>query len=1016
MGSCERIIMASVFPNDLGISDTIVPQECAKNELAMNIIEDELGDQTRRVAHVIMTSHHCTLPYLIRHFANKAQASDKLTPTDVRGSLIVLQQYRCLVVERPPPSEIAYEGRDAAKNVDNSLLYSINCDMVISRLRTGRIMYRTRVASNGFNVPVYIGGEISSVAKKKKEGNGSSSCGSSNRSSSTAYLGLKMPMRGEIAEMVIEDLLMHGRATLQQVLIDVCSTLEQQLTATLRSSADNRAGVDATDESGESVISLVDEDIKAQIAIHYSEWRFIAYHIFKELIKHRLITRVRRLEAPRQQAFIKIKAVRGPKARSSGEPSAAEEEAAAGRLSGAQRNNIRVRQSRAQADEEEHDNQLPDEMMESVQPHTVTAPGNAANAALEETNQQVDLYAVIEARSDTEGETTAFGPVSEEVLADFPVTTPSSSTSKGKLKAKKLKSLDVNTDAGQRSRVRNMVIESDSEAEAPASAAGKAMGRSRTGSSASSAGDEPVAKTTGPGRKKRARSTLSDEAATTSKVKKEVAHASVKIEAHDLETADVAGDIAFIARKNVLWTVNWEQLIEEERIGTCVKYTRERLKEKAARVVRIILEESLIEENKGAVLDNLCYLQRFTAEPLKPTGEAATCQKVAATFTALDDYTYNELPAIDVEASEASRIRNGFHYATPLMDVSRPIDLMRIINAYTRGYVTTSSNISNHESITTSHTQEADTSAIDGTEKERVLDMSTLRKLLDVLVSDTSLGTSRAYGSNGEQTEYVVNIKAMITTIQRKTITSIARGRYGVQTARLVELMLTRDEWMEQSALGDIAIMPAREAREKLYLLYRDNWIDFREVSKRSDFNPQSTFYFWRMDYNHVKSVVLDHAYRGLLNLRIKRTSLLREAGEKDMESQSLALYKEIEYSEAAIAASHVKVKAERKLSVDASITISDSTGGNGTDTKAAISVDLIANGEPSIATQTVNSAAQALHRGCIVRAEEKRARIGASGSHMQGATHTLGMDVAIGRLDLASHNLDLTIMLLDQM
>ena len=59
------------------------------------------------------------------------------------------------------------------------------------------------------------------------------------------------------------------------------------------------------------------------------------------------------------------------------------------------------------------------------------------------------------------------------------------------------------------------------------------------------------------------------------------------------------------------------------------------------------------------------------------------------------------------------------------------------------------------------------------------------------------------------------------------------------------------------------------------------------------------------------------------------------------------------------------------------------------------------------------------VHRGCIVRAEEKisQARLGtALGAQHQMAPHMLGIDVAIGRLDLAIHNIDLTIMVMDRM
>ena len=45
-----------------------------------------------------------------------------------------------------------------------------------------------------------------------------------------------------------------------------------------------------------------------------------------------------------------------------------------------------------------------------------------------------------------------------------------------------------------------------------------------------------------------------------------------------------------------------------------------------------------------------------------------------------------------------------------------------------------------------------------------------------------------------------------------------------------------------------MAIIPARDARERLYSMYRDKWVDYVEICKRNDYNPSSTYYFWFLD------------------------------------------------------------------------------------------------------------------------------------------------------------------------
>lgn len=66
--------------------------------------------------------------------------------------------------------------------------------------------------------------------------------------------------------------------------------------------------------------------------------------------------------------------------------------------------------------------------------------------------------------------------------------------------------------------------------------------------------------------------------------------------------------------------------------------------------------------------------------------------------------------------------------------------------------------------------------------------------------------------------------------------------------------------------------MPAREAREKLYVLYRSKWIDYVELSKRGDFNTASNFFFWYLDTEKLKSSIINHHYHTLYNLILRQT------------------------------------------------------------------------------------------------------------------------------------------------
>ena len=982
-------MFSTSYSNEIVIGDTLIAHCAAKNELVLNIIEDDLGEQTRRIAQFLMNTYRCTLSHIIKHFHLHVHSSKKLSPAEVRKNLILLLQHRCLTVERPPQSDLIAEGPSSLSNHhDNTLVYSIDTDMVINRMRAGRAIHRARQLAGTLNIPVYapnpepITNAPNAAINKKKTSsmndhvfNGTSNANASSRGTHSDRT--RIQQFADVADLIMERLHLHGRATLEQVLGDVVGHFEEKYKAALhiKDKAVFRGGI-------APLPNEADSEKQMQRA---AEWRFVAYYIFHALIQARLICRIKKLTPQHQQHLVKLKTMRGPKVRPG---ITAVDDVKDGR---AVTSSGRVGSRKAQVmEEDEEDNQLPDEMRLSVRHVLLGVDASTSEPLRRKTvvahstvGDAVDRYAVLEARPDdgSAAGSTGFGPFSQEQLADGPV------SNEPNVK------VEESTGKRDRSDSRKFVVDSDSEEEERTRIEPKAV--SKTASEK---------KNKGPARKR---------------AKEDDSLPVAPEKAVEVNIVENPSDVDALARKDVLWGVNWEQLYEHERIDMCVRYTRDRLKEKAARVLRIIMEESLREEGAGAATEDLCYLQRYSAKPSTPLMQSAyvKCKTGPASNAALDDVTYNELPCISIKDSEQERMAKGHFTPKKLLEYSRPVDLMRVINAYTRLYVGTShTNALSHHDGTTS-TETSTQGLVSSESVEKPLDMSTLRALLEVLVSDTSLSACRgysAYPDSGAQGEYIANAGSMISVLQRKTITSIARARYGVPSARLIELMLTRDEWVEQSVLGDLAILPAREAREKLYLLFRDKWVDFKEISKRSDYNPQSTFYFWRVDYQNLRAIVLEHSYKGMLNLRLKRASVVQEFGDKDVEVQALALYAESAGTKAkgiANTSAAETTSGSTSTSVSNSVALNSQSGhiASGSTDGSSLGVH---GAVGSLDGDVASPAALAIQRGSIVRADEKRSQ---NSLELHRGSGALGMDVAIGRLDLAMYNLELTIMLLDR-
>jgi len=203
-------------------------------------------------------------------------------------------------------------------------------------------------------------------------------------------------------------------------------------------------------------------------------------------------------------------------------------------------------------------------------------------------------------------------------------------------------------------------------------------------------------------------------------------------------------------------------------------------------------------------------------------------------------------------------LRHVYLVPTTAAETSAPLSLVGIFDEFKR------------------RAASAEATATDAGSPEKILDLPTLKRLLQLLVEDnilaetTSFVTIPSTGARESKLEYQVKVGEIVHRLKRKTFQSIAATRFGLSTARIVEFLTSNNELIEQQQLSDKAIMPVREATQNLYKLYRDKWIDYHDVPKRSDYNPSSTHYYWSLEQARLKSAVLDHCYKTVLNLRIR--------------------------------------------------------------------------------------------------------------------------------------------------
>mmetsp|Transcript_37258 Transcript_37258/g.49102 ORF Transcript_37258/g.49102 Transcript_37258/m.49102 type:complete len:316 (+) Transcript_37258:861-1808(+) len=157
--------------------------------------------------------------------------------------------------------------------------------------------------------------------------------------------------------------------------------------------------------------------------------------------------------------------------------------------------------------------------------------------------------------------------------------------------------------------------------------------------------------------------------------------------------------------------------------------------------------------------------------------------------------------------------------------------------------------------------------------KSEKLDWAMLLKYLELLRMDNIKIISKVasgFMGGGQDTEYVVNMGNILRFLRQRAVHSMLEDKFGLLSARIFFILLDK-KFLEDTQIGELAMVPARECRERVCRMYRERFVSLQEVPKRGDHNPSATFYLWTVDPSQVQHAVLDKLYHSLLNLTIRR-------------------------------------------------------------------------------------------------------------------------------------------------
>ncbi|KAJ1525724.1 hypothetical protein ONE63_008932 [Megalurothrips usitatus] len=145
-----------------------------------------------------------------------------------------------------------------------------------------------------------------------------------------------------------------------------------------------------------------------------------------------------------------------------------------------------------------------------------------------------------------------------------------------------------------------------------------------------------------------------------------------------------------------------------------------------------------------------------------------------------------------------------------------------------------------------------------------------LDQYLKVIEEDSSGFITRVGDSGGGQ--YCINMRKSFEALAWNCVENIIVERFGSKAARIFRLVKDR-KFIEQEKIQQIAMIPAREAKQLTYRLLQENFLQIQELRKSMAQNagPNKSFFLFHVDLEEVARMVLDFSYKALYNATTRR-------------------------------------------------------------------------------------------------------------------------------------------------
>jgi len=154
------------------------------------------------------------------------------------------------------------------------------------------------------------------------------------------------------------------------------------------------------------------------------------------------------------------------------------------------------------------------------------------------------------------------------------------------------------------------------------------------------------------------------------------------------------------------------------------------------------------------------------------------------------------------------------------------------------------------------------------------MEKAQITQYLSLLADEKDNLVSKTGESGGGM--YCINMQKCVDMLCQITIESIVQERFGSRCFRIFRLLLTKKH-MEQKQIGELAMIPSKDAKELLYKLFAERFISLQEIPRASDYAPSRTFYLFSVDLQQLSRMLIEKSYQALGNLMTRRQTEVQE-------------------------------------------------------------------------------------------------------------------------------------------